>query len=351
MTTDTTQPTWRIEAADPKSAPEAVLRAVAAHREAIRAERLPCDPPWRLETLVTEMRLVQSDEDVVLWSAWDGERVIGHSALFLPLLENTHLGFVELSVQAPYRGRGLGRALLGEAVALAEARGRVKLMSGTNDRVPSGEAFARRLGAQAALPTHTNQLDLSELNPALLDEWVARGQARAAEYRVWLSEGLYPQERLADIADVWNVMNTAPRGDLEMDDWLMTPERLGEWQAHMAATGERRVSAFAEHAPSGQLVGFSELVWQPQREALLFQGATGVRPEHRRHGLGRWIKAANLREALKLNSAARFVRTGNADSNEGMLAINHALGFKPLIAHTDWQIDTSAARAYLNTHR
>ncbi len=338
----------RLEPSDPRTASDDQLRAVALHREVLRHERLPDDPPWQIETLMTEMRHVEPDEDVFTVNAWDGSRVVGHGALFLPLRENTHLAFVELSVQAPHRQRGLGRRLLAELTARAETQGRRTLIGGSSDRLPDGEAFLRRLGADAALATHMNQLDLAELDRALMERWVQDGEARATDYRVWLNSGPYPQERRADIADLWNVMNTAPRGDLDMQDWQMSVERLEHWEEQLRATGERRVTAFAEHRATGQLVGYSELFWQPERHTLLFQGATGVRPEHRRHGLGRWLKAANLLTALNENPEARVVRTGNADVNAAMLGINYAMGFKPFMAQTDWQIQTDKVRAYLN---
>lgn len=337
----------RIERSDPRSAPDATLYALARHFEAMREERLPDDPPRPLDLLVTEMRHADPDEQVIFLNVWEGEEIVARAGLYLPLKENTHLGFVDLSVLAPYRQRGLGRRLLAEVVALAGEHGRTRLIGGTGDRVPAGERFARRLGAQAALATHTNQLTLSELDRGLLEGWVRRGEQEATDYRVWLNDGPYPEARYAAIADLWNVMNTAPRGDLDMQDWQMSEERLRHWEAQLAATGERRLSAFAEHTESGELVGYSELFWQPGRESLLFQGATGVRPEHRRHGLGRWLKAANLKAALAANPQGRFVRTGNADVNAAMLGINHALGFKPFISHTDWQIDVDAARAAL----
>ena len=338
----------RLETADPRTASDALLRAVALHREAMRRERTPDDPPWIIETLVTEMRHVEPDEDAMLYGVWDGDRVVGAAGLFLPEKENTHLGFVDLGVQAPYRRRGLGRRLLSEVVARAEARGRTKLVGGTSDRLPDGEAFLRALGAEAALAQHTNQLDLADLDRELLEGWVQAGEAKATDYSVWLNDGPYPQDRRAAIADLWNVMNTAPRGDLDMQDWEMTVERLEHWEEQIALTGERRLSAFAEQRATGELVGYSELFWQPGRDSLLFQGATGVRPEHRRHGLGRWLKATNLLAALSANPLARSVRTGNADVNEGMLAINYAMGFKPFMAQTDWQIETAKARAWLN---
>jgi len=346
-----TQTHARIERADPRTATEALLRAVAQHREVIRTERLPNDPPIPLEQLVKEMRHVTKDEDVLHVNAFDGDRVVGHAALFLPLRDNTHLAFVSLDVQAPYRRQGIGTALLGEVVREATEQGRTTLMGDTNDTIPAGEAFTRHLGARAALPMHTNQLDLATVNHGMLDAWIEEAEARAPQYHVWLNAGPYPQGRLQDIANLWQVMNSAPRGDLDMQDWEMSPERLLDWQGQMEATGELRLTAFAEHTESGLLVGFSELFWQPARASLLFQGATAVRPEHRRHHLGRRLKAANLREALRRNPQARFVRTGNADSNVGMLAINHALGFRPFMARTEWQISVQDAHAALNRER
>jgi hypothetical protein len=40
---------------------------------------------------------------------------------------------------------------------------------------------------------------------------------------------------------------------------------------------------------------------------------------------------------LAANPPARFVRTGNADSNAPMLAINRQMGFQPFIAGVGWQ--------------
>ncbi|WP_052351744.1 GNAT family N-acetyltransferase [Deinococcus pimensis] len=336
----------RVVRDDPRTAPDETLRAVALHREAIRAERLPDDPPWVIDKLVHEMRHPDSDEEVVQFNTWDGDRVVAHLALFFPTVENTHLVFIDLSVQASHRGRGVGTDLLRRAVDEAGARERRRLITSTNERVPAGEAFARRLGAQEALATHQNQLVLAELDRDLLLGW-ERDAERHTDYRPWVCVGAYPEERLDAIVDIWNVMNTAPRGDLDMEDWQMTPQRLREWQAKMLATGERRVTTFVDHVPTGRIVAYSELFWDPRRDTLLFQGATAAHPDHRGHGLGRLVKARNLRETLDRNPTARYVRTGNADSNRWMLAINHAMGFRPFISFTEWQADVSALREAL----
>lgn len=115
----------------------------------------------------------------------------------------------------------------------------------------------------------------------------------------------------------------------------------------MLVSGTQRLTSFVEHRPSARLVAFSELYWDTKRAALLGQHATAVRPEHRRHSLGRWMKAASLQTAMRTNPSASLVRAGNTDDNLGMLRINQDLGFKPWTIHRDWQIETEMLAAYL----
>jgi len=74
---------------------------------------------------------------------------------------------------------------------------------------------------------------------------------------------------------------------------------------------------------------------------------TGVFPQYRNHGLGRWLKAAMLDKVLKERPQVLFVRTGNADSNAAMLKINTELGFKPYRAECLWQVEVQKVMEYL----
>ena len=58
-----------------------------------------------------------------------------------------------------------------------------------------------------------------------------------------------------------------------------------------------------------------------------------------------------LERILRERPEAVDVRTGNADSNDAMLGINHALGFKPYIAQANWQVPVEKVKAYLDGAR
>ena len=92
------------------------------------------------------------------------------------------------------------------------------------------------------------------------------------------------------------------------------------------------------------------MLWNPNRPALISQGMTGVFPEYRNRGLGRWLKAEMLDRILTKRPQARFVRTGNADMNAPMMKINNELGFKPYIAECVWQVETEKVAEYLSRY-
>lgn len=123
----------------------------------------------------------------------------------------------------------------------------------------------------------------------------------------------------------------------------MTPERLRSRDEVWAARGRCNVSTLAL-APDGAAAGLSELQINTHRPELAGQGDTGVVADHRGHGLGRWLKAENLRLALDVEPRIRVVETYNAESNPWMLDINVAMGFRPHVGYEAFQGEVAAMR-------
>ena len=93
-------------------------------------------------------------------------------------------------------------------------------------------------------------------------------------------------------------------------------------------------------APDGEPAGLTAVSIDTRRPRFAGQGDTVVIDAHRRRGLGRWLKADMW---LRMRQDAPFVDaidTGNAESNDPMLAINVAMGFRPLISWSAWQATT-----------
>lgn len=350
MTTSPAELPVTIRPFDLAGASEAEYAALNRHFNRARAETLPDDPPVPLEETMARMRNIPPFVALHPWAGWsaDGAEMLASLVVsFLKTAENTHLAQVEIEVHPEYRRRGIGRALLRLAVGVAQQEGRRLLMMGTNGNVPAGGAFLERLGAERGLEEHTNQLVLAALDAALVARWQAAGRERAAGFTLGAWDGPYPEDQLEAIAALNEVMNTAPREKLDMEDMHFTPEHLRQMEQGMVAAGTQRWTLYAAQTGTGRFAGFTEVYWNPNRPLVVGQGGTGVFPEFRGLGLGRWLKAAMLDRVGRERPEAQFVRTGNADSNAAMLSINTALGFKPYLSHCVWQLETEKAAAYV----
>ena len=343
-----------IRSFDITGASPAEYAALNRHFNRAKAETLPDDPPTPLEETIAQMQNIPSFAAVHAWAGWDAsgaEMLAGAFVSYLTTEENTHLVQFEIDVHPDFRRQGIGRELLRRVVEVTRREGRRLMLTHTNERIPAGEAFMKRLGAERGLEMHTNHLLLADLDPALLARWQAEGAARAAGFALGVWDGPYPDDQLEAIAALNDVMNTAPRGDLDMDDMHFTPAQIRQMEQQMAASGTQRWTLYVIEGETGRFAGFTEVFWNPNRPEIVGQGATGVFPEFRGKGLGRWLKAAMLDRIRRERPEAKFVRTGNADSNAAMLGINEALGFQPYISRCVWQLETDKALAYLQSTR
>ena len=324
-----------VQAFDPATATPAQRLAVGELMAASFAVTYPEDPPLIPAQEAQALSHLLPTERSVAFAVWDGTAAIGYARLGFDTEQNTHLGHVRLTVHPQRRRAGLGRALWTAVRAAALAHGRTTITFGTGSRTPAAEAFARNLGATPALPMRQSRATLADLDPDLLTRWQTRPDGDPYRLHVWTT---IPDAYLPRMADMMMVMNTAPRGELEQDDWTITPDMIRSWDAMIQEAGETRYLMATEDTRSGQIDGYSEVFWHPDRAALVYQGATAVRPSARGQGLGKWLKAAMLEHAQAHCPGARAVQTHNAHENAPMLGINVALGFTPYSTFTEWQL-------------
>ncbi|MCA9991756.1 MAG: GNAT family N-acetyltransferase [Ardenticatenaceae bacterium] len=335
---------------DLTAADEATYRAMYALSVRLQQERTPQDPPLSLAAMVADWQNVPSFARFFCWAVWDEahERMLARADLAVfDMASNQHAGQFRIGVDPDYRRQGLGRALLAAVADATAATGRRLLITDTTEQVPAGAAFMTRIGATPGMSSHTNQLDLAELDHELLARWQAQGRERAAGFELLLWRNEYPAGELPAFTELVAVMNQAPIDDLDVEDFVMTPDHVQQMLASVLVSGHQVRTMVAREQASGKFAGFTEVHWHPDRPGLLYQGNTGVLEAYRGRGLGRWLKAAMLREVLQEWPELRYVRTGNADSNAAMLKINYELGFKPYRSQTIWQVGLAQVQAYL----
>ncbi|MEO7194828.1 MAG: GNAT family N-acetyltransferase [Pseudonocardiaceae bacterium] len=114
--------------------------------------------------------------------------------------------------------------------------------------------------------------------------------------------------------------------------------RLRACEASRLARGQHLVGTGAVER-TGRLVAFTMLVGFTTSRWFAGQEDTIVAPEHRGHRLGTLIKVANLHLAQSQRPELRVIDTCNADSNQHMVRINEAMGFRPHHRTGEWQLD------------
>jgi mycothiol synthase len=343
---------YKIRPFNVASAVQEEFVALNRHTNRMRLERLPDDPLIPLEESIQNLKTIPPFVELLLWAAWnpDQTEMVGlANVAFLRMEENKHLAQFELTVLPEYRRQGLGRQLLSLIAQASSKDNRRLLMTNSTDRVPAGEAFLLRIGAQKGLEAHTNQLRLVDLDRGMIYRWFERGQQNSANFELGFWDGPYPEDQIQQVAELYEVTNQQPFGDLEIEDMHMTPEHLRHTEKNNMARGNQRWTFYLIDRATQKFAGYTETIWNPNRPELLRQDMTGVLPQYRNQGLGRWLKAAMLDKVIKERPQVRYVRTGNADVNAAMLKINNELGFKPYTADALWQVELQKVLDYLNS--
>jgi hypothetical protein len=232
--------------------------------------------------------------------------------------------------------------------AVADQREDILFISQVTSRIPAAEGFARAMGARPGLEMKTNQLDLADVDRAKVEEWAS---IAPAGYRLERVDGPLPDELMRASIESASGMNDAPRGDLRMDDWELTEQQIRDQEAWRRQTGIERWLILALHEATGQGAGFTIVTYDPRVPHLIWQQGTAVTAAHRGHRLGLWMKAVMLKRILDERPLARFIRTGNANTNAQMLAINTQLGFKPAWSSALWQLTLADARKAVGLER
>lgn len=319
---------------------------------AMRAEVIPEDPPVPCDEEAARGKAMPAIIKEGAWAAWEPGsrgRMVGLAAVDAEYSgDNMHLADITVEVLPEYRRQGLGRKLLGYIPSFARTHKRRLLAAQSNERVPAGADFMRRIGARVGFEARESQLRLADVDRSLIAEWMSRADSLQADFCLELWEGPVPEKYLGGmIAVIQDLINDAPHDALELEDSTHVDKTYRPFEAWEVSGGRSRWTLVAIHRADDRVAGMTGVVWSPRRPGIIEQHGTGTLRLFRNRGIGRWLKAAMLDKILHELPEARVIRTGNAGSNAPMLKINVELGYKPFIARTIWQVETESVEKYL----
>ena len=300
--------------------------------------RWPGGPGWQR---VERLAMALDDDGPVEHQclvARRGVRVVGIADLEMYRRENLHAARLDVRVLPENRRRGIGSALVAEAARIAGQSGRTEI-GGVDetplraDYVDTADPFARRLGFEPAQRMVRRRLPLP-LDRAHEDALRRNPKSSPAGYVLLTFEDRWPDEDIVDRCELGRRMSTdVPLGDQVLEEETWDEGRVRGLEAALAAQNRAKVITAARDAATGRLVGYTEVVVPLGAPESAWQHDTLVMREHRGHGLGFAIKAANLFAVAERHPAVRWINTWNAEENWPMIAVNEEMGFE-VVAHS-----------------
>jgi GNAT superfamily N-acetyltransferase len=317
----------RIVQVDPADR-DAVRACHEVHMAASAADD-PLEPPMSLPVF-----------GVWLTSGWEGDpgevwyvpgeapgEALAWYRLNLPDLENKERAFLIPVVHPAARRNGIGRQLLRHAADRAAADGRTVLGS-VAVQDSAGAAFAMAVGATAGLVEARRLLDLHKVPASEFARLRERAAAAATGYTIVSWAGPTPEEYLSLVAAAFNAMNDAP-SDEGWEQEIWDADRVRDRaDTIVRLTDVRGYSVAALHDATGELAALTQVEVDPERPDWGYQGLTAVTRPHRGHRLGLLTKATMMEWLTTAEPQVERVVTGNAASNQHMIAVNQTLGYE-----------------------
>jgi GNAT superfamily N-acetyltransferase len=282
------------------------------------------------------------------WLASNGSgEPVGCYLLALPAQENTTMARCALVVAPARRRAGAGRALLAHCAAQARRAGRRRLASESTTRAKvregsPGAAFAADMGASTGIAEVIRALDVDAGLLAGLASLRADAERHSCGYALLSWLGASPDEHIDQVARVNDAMSDAPR-DAGVQPQAWDADRIRSLEQTAIAHGLCFYSVAARHLATGDFAALTQITADPGTPGWGIQQITAVTPEHRGHRLGLLVKIAMLELLTGCGPDVRRILTGNAGSNEHMIAINAQLGYQVSAVYRSWELDLAAA--------
>ncbi|MFE6477064.1 GNAT family N-acetyltransferase [Streptomyces rochei] len=249
-----------------------------------------------------------------------------------------HLAELRLNVHTAERRRRVGTRLLDAAVAAARENGRRSVVAQADADTP-GDHFLAASAFRKVLALTYARLALAEVRGGRAGEIQAIVERPHPGYRLTSWRGTVPDELAKTFAESRRAMDDMPMDDTDYGVVAWDVERVLAVAKAVADRGEQLTTVAVVDASDGSIAGFSEFVVPGDGKGDGLHYGTGVLPEHRGHGLGRWMKAESIRLARVQHPELAGLVTDTADSNTHMRRINDALGYVPTHKALEYQLD------------
>ncbi|HEX5089314.1 MAG TPA: GNAT family N-acetyltransferase [Nocardioides sp.] len=298
--------------------------------EVVNAARA-VDSPWQhpdtLSGVEGRFRHGWDGEVEAPYVGLDGDLPVAVGRVGTTDYDNLHLAWTGVQVHPDHRRRGHGTAMLEVLVDEVKARGRTSAgIDGWDDESTRG--FAARHGFEQKSAAIQRRQHLAEVDWGDIERLHKEAAAAASAYDVIRRAGRTPDDELEELAVMASAINDAPTDDLDIEDEVFTADRMRAYESAQLDRGNRIFRTVARHRGTGELAGHSVVEVDGERPQYAEQGDTSVVAAHRGHRLGLLLKTDMNLWLRDEQPQITEISTWNAESNDFMIAVNEAIGYR-----------------------
>lgn len=327
---------FKIRDIDPQKISENLMDKYVDFIFKLHIEKNPKDPFPEKEILLKRMK-VEDKKEIRIWKAVLSDKKDEMVARLILLYyneghykfkENKHLLKVDIDFLKEVKGDEIVEKLLLTALETIKNNKLLTIIESCSTFQRVWE-FWEKLGSKRSHEEGVNRLYIDEVNWDLMKEWINEGRARAQEEEIeLLSFKECPEEIIDDYTVlVTDVLNFLPLGESAWSPSVIDPKNQRETEEKRKEIGFGW-KVLVTKEKNGTLSGLTEIFHSTDTTHWAVQDLTGVQPDFRGRGLGKWMKAEMLFFIKENLPETIFIQTQNADFNAPMMSINNRMGFK-----------------------
>lgn len=227
---------------------------------------------------------------------------------------------LNVQVDPPYHGRGIGTAIYAQLLGVARARGAVAIRTFARESMRPTVDFALRRGFVEMRRSWESRLDVGAFDAAPFASAGPRVDAQGVTLTTLAAERERDPNALGQAYDLFcDCDRDVPSVD------PVTAEPFEKFVRNEVEGPNAVLDGFFLAIDQGRYLAVSSLFKTEADRGVLYQGLTGVRREARGRGLAMALKLETV--AYAKANGYREIRTWNDTANQPMLRINEAMGF------------------------